>query len=758
VRGHIGLSLGEPTHREYMLYDPTRWQSSSANPFAGRVSTGGPYSLLDTFNDWTLKDWRSGIGHNDPDEGHLFSIADTRFPSQILLPLGLSLQTINTSGSANNTVSGTDYDSIAFDVDNPNGGYGDQQEFAASMVATATSLNGVWVYIAAPFGTTVTARLYANSGNRPTGAALATATATSKQYRPHAHWMYIALTKTGLTNGATYHVSIAHDFTNPATTNLYNPRCRIPAVKATLKGSYLLSGTWYATTQGGWEMAPRIIARWGTMDNIVRLFATGAYMFVQTPAWTGRWLGTYSSSFANSPYVESMAGVGGKLWVGGGSNYAVHEVGVGTSTVAAEAKLFAVAGGYVWRAGDTEVWYSADGTTWEGPLTVATLGNQIRGMAALGSALYVSCDDGLYWIAPGDQVVPVVQWPQNSSTNGVGMCQWEGALYIPLYNGIMRYGADGSLLAIGPGQASALPPEVSGRVMHLLPTPHFLLATIANPNADGYSSLWAYNVDGWHCLSIGLQGVTMRAACINPADNHLYWAGDSGLLFKTYYPPNVRNPSLDLASMTFEQEGWLEYDKFIGGYWNLSKDFESIFIDRLEDALYGGANPQRRGRAQVYVQTSELGETWYHTYNLNNRAITGLHTFPYEFRPTGTWLRLGVLLKAMNRTETPIVRGMSLRYSTMLTDRWRWVLPIYVGSSQEMLDGTINTYTVDQQVAHLESLKDSVSPISFRDIDGTVYRAKVTGVSRSVLRYEYDRVSEAEDAKMIYNLTLEEMV
>ena len=757
MKGHIALSVDGYTYREYTLYDPMRWQSSSANPFAGRVSTGGPYSLLDTFNDWTLKDWRSGVGHNDPDEGHLFSVADTRFPSQIMLPLGWTL--LNTQlGAANATVTGTDYDNIAFDANNTSGGYGDQEEFAASMVATATSLNGVWVYIAAPFGTTVAARLYANSGNRPTGSALATATATSKQYRPHAHWMYIALTKTGLTNGATYHVSISHDFTNPEAANQYSPRCRIPAVKATLKGSYRAEpgGTWYATTNAGWEIAPRVIARWGSRRDIVDLVSTGTYMFVQDTYDLGKWNGTEIEAVASSPTISDIAGVGGKLWVALGSSYATYEVGVGISPAAGEARLFAIAGGYVWRAGDTEVWYSADGTTWEGPLTVATLGNQIRGMAALGSALYVSCDDGLYWIAPGDFVTPVVQWPQNSSTNGVGMCQWEGALYIPLYNGIMRYGADGSLLAVGPGQASALPPEVSGRVMHLLPTPHFLLATIANPNADGYSSLWAYNVDGWHCLSIGLQGVTMRAACINPADNHLYWAGDSGLMFKTYYPPNVRNPALDLASMTFEQEGWLEYDKFIGGYWNLSKDFESIFIDRLEDALYGGANPQRRGRVQVYVQVSTLGETWYHTNN-SNRGTTAMFTFAQDFRPTGTWLRLGILLKAQNRTETPIVRGLSLRYSTMLADRWRWVLPVLVSTSQEMLDGTLNTYTVAQQVAHLDSLIGSVNPVYLRDIDGTTYRTKVTGVSRSVLRYEYDVPAATPNIKMIYNLTLEEM-
>lgn len=753
MKGHIALSVDGYTYREYTLYDPMRWQSSSANPFAGRVSTGGPYSLLDTFNDWTLKDWRSGIGHNDPDEGHLFSVADTRFPSQIMLPLGLELISYNASASPRNTVSGTEYDSIAFDIDEPNA-FGACYEYAASFVAEWSSIEGIWVYIAAPYGTTVTARVYANSSNRPTGAALGTATATSKQYRPHAHWMYVPLTGVVVVVGTTYHVSVGYSYVNG--TDDYSPKCRLPAVKAAGKGSirYTNGGSWSAATIAGWEMAPRIIVRWGFIGAVLRLASTDSYMFGQTTTFTGRWTGSALSSITSSN--RSMAASGETVYIANDTAYQVHVVSSGTTTTAGESKLFAIGGGYVWRAGDTEVWYSADGTTWEGPLTVATLGNQIRGMAALGSALYVSCDDGMYWIAPGDQVVPVVQWPQNSSTNGVGMCQWEGALYIPLYNGIMRYGADGSLLAVGPGQASALPPEVSGRVMHLLPTPHFLLATIANPNADGYSSLWAYNVDGWHCLALGPQGVTMRTACINPADNKLYWGGDTGFFFRTYYPPNTRNPALDLSNMTFEQEGWVEYDKFIGGYWNLSKDFESIFIDRLEDALYGGANPQRRGRAQVYVQTSELGETWYHTNN-SNRASTSMFTFAQDLRPAGTWLRLGILLKAMNRTETPIVRGLSLRYSTMLADRWRWVLPVLVSTSQEMLDGTLNTYTVAQQVAHLDSLIGSVNPVYLRDIDGTTYRTKVTGVSRSVLRYEYDVPAATGDVKMVYNLTLEEI-
>ena len=125
-------------------------------------------------------------------------------------------------------------------------------------------------------------------------------------------------------------------------------------------------------------------------------------------------------------------------------------------------------------------------------------------------------------------------------------------------------------------------------------------------------------------------------------------------------------------------------------------------------------------------------------------------------RPTGKWIRLGLLLSTTDITATPRVQAVVVKYLPMITDRERWVLPIVVADNQEMRDGTLNVQTAAQQLAHLKALVASVSPVTYVDVDGTEYEVKITGAGRRVLRMQQE-LDGTRRVDWLFNIAIEEM-
>jgi hypothetical protein len=166
--------------RDYALIDIERYQCSSANPFTARVSTGGKYAELDTFSDWTIQDWHSGVGNSDPEAGPLFSMAETRYPGYLMPALGWEFPLVaETQAQAGTHVTSP----IEFSLLN-------SQKYSVSFTATSTAnLDGVWVYVHCPYYKELTVELRSNSSGAP-GSVLKTVTVSSTQTRVHAHWVY----------------------------------------------------------------------------------------------------------------------------------------------------------------------------------------------------------------------------------------------------------------------------------------------------------------------------------------------------------------------------------------------------------------------------------------------------------------------------------------------------------------------------------------------------------------------------------------
>jgi hypothetical protein len=756
MAGHIQLGkFSDTTLRDYSLLDIENYQSATANPFTARVTTGGPYSDLDTFNDWTIADWHMGVGNTDPESGQLFSIAETRFPGYLMPGPGwefpVTEQNIHTSGA--DAVTPNEFTLLS------------SKRYSTSFTAPKNGdIDSVWVYLHCPYDKSVTVGLYNSASSKPDDL-LVSDTVSSIQGRVHAHWVqFVFDTPQAVLDGSMYHIVISTTVTAELDSGI-SPY--LPAVALTgseVCNSSTDGGTSWAVEGSGTTGFQFLMTYTAVGSGTVKgIYTYGTDVFA--------WVDDKIVSVVGGDFVDQVTGVtiydvmqvDNVLYVAYGTGYKRYEMDTDTTTdvVLAGTYRFLLHGGYLWRSTGVTVAYTADEITWTVLADIAGLsGNAINGMAGLERELYFATREGLYVAVTGDEILQVAPWPEVHDDNGLGMISWEGALYIPLAGGtIMRYDPSGAMVNVGINAGEELPTDLRGNVKYLAGTNYFLMAVVDTTLSLGYSSLWSYNMDGWHCLSLGPQSLGGNCLHIDRTNEHMYWGLDRSVIMRTDAPSNINNPSRYLDDLRLARESWVEYDRFYGGHRSLDKDFDRVFIDTVkvgqnvhvywqDDDNYG----------DYYVShTGDVGWQYLGTVSFTDNAIQ----FPATARPGGKSFRLGLRITTVDAQNTgaPVVRGLSVKYSTNVSDRWRWVLPIVVSDNQQMVDGTINPYTAAQQRAHLKELIRELAPLRFVDLDGDEYTVKVTGASRNPTRYDYlaGEAGGGARTEWVYTITIEEI-
>src|SRR4029079_4413565 len=135
----------------------------------------------------------------------------------------------------------------------------------------------------------------------------------------------------------------------------------------------------------------------------------------------------------------------------------------------------------------------------------------------------------------------------------------------------------------------------------------------------------------------------------------------------------------------------------------VQKDWESIYVD--------GENISATNYVEVYWQANE--ETEWSLLGTITEATQELRWSDYDTRPQGRRLRVAVALYNSFTPGTPVVTAIRVKYMPMMTDRWRWQVPIEVKNNQEMLDHTMNQRNLDVMVQHLDELTKRVQPIIY---------------------------------------------
>lgn len=754
MTGHIRLgAMADEELRDYALIDIERYQQSSANPFTARIATGGKYAELDTFSDWTIQDWHSGVGNNDPEAGPLFSMAETRYPGYLMPAVGWTHPLTTWIGEAGVAPADTPNELRLLS----------STKYSVSFTATrSANVENFWILLHCPYGKSVTVALHEDNAGKP-GTLMESKAVTSTQLRAHAHWQRFAFTAGQiLTSSTRYHIVVSTTVTATLGSGIY------PYMPTTTLGgsekcytSTDNGSTWSLTTGSGLKGFYFYYTHADMGDNYTRgIFTHNGNVFV--------WKDDIISRVSAGAYTTEVSGVtiydvlqvDSLLYVSYGTGYKVYDMIADTTTdFTTDAYMLRLHSGFLWRSTGTTVSYTADEVTWvDLPDIVGATGNAITGMAGLERELYFSTREGLFVAVSGDEILQAVTWPEAHQNNGRGMVAWEGALYIPMYGGtIMRYDTSGALLNVGINAKEELPEDLQGSIFTLCPTNYFLLAAVEMAHATGYSSLWAYNVDGWHCLAIGPQGIYGGAVRVDRNAGYLYWGLDSAFLRQADYPSSINNPVRNLEDVRLAPESWVEYDRFYGSNHTLDKDFDRIYIDTEQ----AGRN------VHVYWQDDDnyadytVGHNGQMGWQYLGAVAEGESTiqFPAANRPGGKSFRLALRLttKDVDGNSNPVVRGVSTKFSTNVADRWRWVLPIAVHDNQQFPDGSVNPYTAAEMLTHLDSLKNDTAPLQYVDIDGTTHYVKVTAASRQVARYEWQVGNEAPDIQWIYVFNIEQV-
>jgi hypothetical protein len=370
--------------------------------------------------------------------------------------------------------------------------------------------------------------------------------------------------------------------------------------------------------------------------------------------------------------------------------------------------------------------------------------------------MYAATDEGLYKIGAGDLVSGVMRFNNVSTYNGIGMINHQGALYIPTYGDLLRFGG-AEVMSVNPTKDEGMPALKQGRVLSLGSHNYWLFALVATNltiQDDAWAIIIAYNDQGWHYIGKMYQRDMDGVNYLNGQQsgnilwdtvNNYLWVTGPYVVYRYRLPIDNPNPYKDNSgNVKYFPGGFIETPWFYSGLKEIRKDCESVYVT--------GENITSARPVKVYWKDDDSTDWEYLGTVTSNRQE--LRWSDPATRPNTRQIKLGIVMTTDDYTQSPRIDAIRLKYQNMVQDRWRWQLSISVSDDQEMLDGELNIYTKERQRTHLEALAKSVSPILFEDVDGTQYEVKVLGATEQVERYEY--TEQQPNYTSVFSFTVEQ--
>jgi len=745
--GHI--QLGAPGDmRDYMLLGMDRYSKVPANQFAAKLSTGaGSYDDLQNWSYLVMDDWRAGVGKKDPEGGgFLYAEAETRYPGRLTLPNALLLNSIDELGTHplnSGWQPGEKYPNSTLDI----GTTHSVKRIAHAVNGADTGRIYITVWLNGTPTTDVTVALYSSTNNGTNDVPDAEIASASfyTDNEPGAK-SYSIIFVTTLAVDEIYHIVI---YPTTAGTTLSLPVVTSGVVSAdsfsTYNGTSWTGGYTSAFLHGA-IVTPSIGMVFPT--RIKYFPATGCLYTVDGNyvLWKKESDDTGWQQVATlDSECTDMCVVGDELWIAQDiDNIAIMDAAESITYAGVQADILLKAGGYLWRALEGDAYYTGDGVTWDGPITVAWNGSVIRSMAQLDDTIYCACDDGMYYIGAGDQVRHVMSFPSVSPQNGIGMINHQGTLFVPVQQSIYRY--DGAqMLPVGFDLGEGLPQDRVGVITGMLSLNNWLLCFLDGVSDTSRAAVWAYNDQGWHYLAGLPYGVSVINATYDVTTRNVYMAGDYNLMWRLPIADSANFNNVSAYPMPKMPCGWLETDWFFGNLFEVYKDCESVYVT--------GDGFNATHTAQVYWKDDDSTDWELLGTIANNR--TELRWDDYGERPDTRQIKIGVAIYTQD-DNAPVIRAIRLKYHPMVSDWFRWNFPLIVTDYTPLLGGEKSPYTRAEQEEHLDGIIKQRQPTIFRDIDGvSLYEVKVTGSPIQVTRYEYQNDGPHYD--LLFNVAIEQI-
>jgi len=739
--GHIALgNVG--ALREYILANTDLYSKAPANQFAAKLATGaGDYDDLQNWSYWVQDNWQMGATQKDAEAGgFLYGECETRYPEQILLSRHLHLEMADSLNVYACDASGVTGEETI-------GSAQTKQKWAIRIGGGASrELDTIWVYLKNN-GETFTVRLSGETTSAP-GTSIVTDTITTDATTPGYAWYKASWASQAITSTA-YWISleVASSGTLP----------KVAGDHATPTFKYYDGAAWQSTTDYFGVLLTASAYGAVPLDNAQvvefngELYAIGEdngtiyKRQVAAPGWTaaaGTVTGTQLLNLGDLLYIalDSTSDVPSYM----DTSETVTTFVTSSVTWGGVAHL-ANFGGFLWAGLESEAFYTsipgADSSDWTGPIVIGLSGERITGMAGLNDYMYVATEKELVYVGFADEVLGVSVWGSPDANNGKGMLHYQGQLFIPLQESLIRF--DGSaMLPVGIDLNEGLPGDLQGNVAALTSTNNWLLMGVnaRNTTTQG-GTVWAWTTQGWHHIAHLPPGLSISSLYYRRSNQRLYIGCDSGHVFSLYLPDVAQ--VVDTTAPEFAPVGWMETDWFFGGLKEVSKDFESVYIS--------GEDMSAGQYVDVYWQDDD--STAWELLGTVTSDREELRWDDYTTRPNSRQLKLGLLLRTTSASASPVVRAIRVKYHPMVSDWFRWSFPVLCSDNQQELGGGISTHNARQKRAHLDTLITQVQPFILRDMDGTEYEVKVMGCAIQNDDVEYYNGELRFNS--IYNMTVE---
>ena len=754
------------------LVDARAYGEGPAQALALKTSEGDPkYGDMSHLSSYVQSDWRGGRAEDRTESGNRFYDSHGVM-SWTRGQVGLHQRRhfYGLSGDGRFIPSSADWvyylaaTTLAAAADTPNFVYSKlSQSFtiAASQAVTECCilLNTRPAEVLPDTATSLTLRIETNSAGSPSGTlvhANATATATPT-VTPIPGWVKFTFAGSfTLTLSTTYHLVLSGSGTDT------NPQWAYEDVASSGGGGALRydGATW--TTVGASARRFYILGEVSDLPSYMTggvakqtpYFAVGTGLY----ATSGTNMAGVKTDFANaitdSDLLDSVVwiatGKGNNAWTMDASEVFAEQSGI-------TGQLFYTFDGYLYRANGNDLYYY-DGSTWSAALEVGDDSYDITGLVGLNKTLLIAKPDGLWGYTSGLWTYNIVRWEsQLDSNNGVGMSVWNGAVYIPVQYGLVKYDGN-TFVSMGPDQDEGLPNGRIGRIVTLIPLLNFMVAVVDAVGASDYSSVLLYNGHGWHEVDRSWwAGARIRGAVYDWNSDYL-WYGMGNHIIRARLYDRSDNP-LSFQPSYLEDAGMLETSWISGGLldvWKIPSEFwgnmalltstsdfytgttENMRVmvdfqcDRSGLWMNGGsATSILRSGGKVInlkvassitattvssidaagvVTVASIGEItkgdWVKIGNETRqvKSISG-STFtpnaPYEFAAAGdtvddgypTAREVKFRIRFHAQGSTPLMRAMRFSYTNQLTAWWRWSLRIKIGDKMLLPNNQRDTRT-----------------------------------------------------------------
>lgn len=704
------------------------WQRGPANPYAASVNVSSEFDKVDIWNEYIQEDWQTGVGRTDPTGGgFLYGELETRVPNQLILPpmVRIADTRIVTGGKADCRY--TPEHTVGSDIV----GAGGKAKVAMAFVtpaSTGTSTVSFHFYARIPFGTSVKISVFSDSAGSP-NAQVGTFTITGDMDTKSFYWVggFVPVWSFSTQFWLVIEPLNASDSLEVARgTSGFDTVAKSwnGTSWVDVAGTYYLYNVWAHNT--GASISAKFV-RFNSETYLVTL--SNIYKYV--PAnnnWTlvtaiGGTSANRSMSIVFGPYLYISRDAG---------NYRRMDTAGTLTTSGLTASLFVEYKGLLYRAYQNDLYYSADGTTWTGPFTVGGDDAEIRGMAGMGDSLYCATDKALMRFAPGNIVDEATRFGSEDANNGVGMTEYMGRLYIPASGRIFRFDPSGQLQDIWVSRDDDLPKSRIGTVSCLTRMNNWLVAFVTSPALEsGAGTLWAFQEEGWHHLASVPEGGTFDQdyyhALYDRENSRLWFSGVHGGPYYIEILDYTLN-AYTADDSSYAPYGWIEQDRYYGGQYLLNKNWESV-------TLVG----ELSGSQSASVYWKEEGDTTWNLLGTSTNDGFELRWDTPATRPTGRWIKLGVLLKSNLGYSTPRIRAIVVKFLPMVNDRIRDTLTLTLSDYIQLPDNTLSTYTAAQMLEHITgtSVIRADGIVEYTDPMGEEYEVTIIDYNVAITKYAY---------------------